>query len=222
MGTGDIGTPLGKLAAESGNEVVVTERDPERAERASKQNDCPVINDGATSKAPLSDAGADRTDALIPTTDQDATTIVVLGAVAFPIHYVVLADREWAELYGDLQTRWLFVLFALGIIVLSLQNALSVSATTDAPRPVVPAVRGPGRTRRPARCRQGLDVPVVSALSCTGFQSAPIGRWVAGGKLMFVGAMTLRGAAGSAVGLCSGITGPSMHPLAEGMFLLIM
>ncbi|OYR39646.1 potassium transporter Trk [Halorubrum sp. Ib24] len=77
VGAGDIGTPLVKLATESGNEVVVIERDEERAERASRGYDCLVINDDATSKETLLDAGADRADALISTTDQDATNIMV-------------------------------------------------------------------------------------------------------------------------------------------------
>ncbi|WP_144920991.1 potassium channel family protein [Halorubrum salsamenti] len=77
VGAGDIGTPLVKLATESGNEVVVIERDEERAERASRGYDCLVINDDATSKETLQDAGADRADALISTTDQDATNIMV-------------------------------------------------------------------------------------------------------------------------------------------------
>ncbi|EMA63344.1 potassium channel family protein [Halorubrum lipolyticum] len=77
VGVGDIGTPLVKLATESGNEVVVIERDEERAERASRAYDCLVINDDATSKETLRDAGADRADALISTTDQDATNIMV-------------------------------------------------------------------------------------------------------------------------------------------------
>ena len=77
VGAGDIGTPLVKLATESGNEVVVIERDEERAERASQGYDCLVINADATSKETLQDAGADRADALISTTDQDATNIMV-------------------------------------------------------------------------------------------------------------------------------------------------
>jgi len=77
VGAGDIGTPLIDLATQSGNEVVVIERDEERAERASRQYDCLVINDDATSKGTLQDAGADRADALISTTDQDATNIMV-------------------------------------------------------------------------------------------------------------------------------------------------
>jgi len=77
VGAGDIGTPLIKLATESGNQVVVIERDEERAERASSQYDCLVLNDDATTKETLQDAGADRADALISTTDQDATNIMV-------------------------------------------------------------------------------------------------------------------------------------------------
>ncbi|WP_123622768.1 TrkA family potassium uptake protein [Halorubrum sp. CSM-61] len=77
VGAGDIGTPLVDLATSSGNEVVVIERDEERAERASRQYDCLVLNDDATSKETLQDAGADRADALISTTDQDATNIMV-------------------------------------------------------------------------------------------------------------------------------------------------
>jgi trk system potassium uptake protein TrkA len=77
IGAGDIGTPLVDLATEGGNEVVVIERDEERAERASRGYDCLVINDDATSRETLRDAGAERADALISTTDQDATNIMV-------------------------------------------------------------------------------------------------------------------------------------------------
>ena len=127
--------------------------------------------------------------------------IIVIGAIAFPIRYVVLADREWSELYGDRQTRWLFILFALGVAVLSLQNALTVSTTgyAFASQPFLPlAVLGLDAAQLDSV--RDSTFQWVSALSCTGFQSAPIGRWVAGGKVMVVGAMTLGGAAGSTVG----------------------
>ncbi len=77
VGAGDIGTPLIDIATAGGNEVVVIERDEERAERASRQYDCLVVHDDATSKEVLEDAGADRADAVITTTDQDATNIMV-------------------------------------------------------------------------------------------------------------------------------------------------
>jgi len=77
VGAGDIGGSLIEIATAGGNEVVVIERDEERAERASRSYDCLVINDDATSKDTLEDAGADRADALISTTDQDATNVMV-------------------------------------------------------------------------------------------------------------------------------------------------
>jgi trk system potassium uptake protein TrkA len=77
VGAGDIGTPLIDIATAGGNEVVVIERDEERAERASRQYDCLVIHDDATVKDTLQEAGADRADAIISTTDQDATNIMV-------------------------------------------------------------------------------------------------------------------------------------------------
>lgn len=77
VGAGDIGSPLIEIATRSGNEVVVIERDDERANRAADAYDCLVIDADATTKETLSDAGAERADAIISTTDQDATNIMV-------------------------------------------------------------------------------------------------------------------------------------------------
>ena len=77
VGAGSIGTPLIEIATRGGNEVVVVERDEEKAERAAADFDCLVLNDDATTKETLEEAGADRADALISTTDQDATNIMV-------------------------------------------------------------------------------------------------------------------------------------------------
>ncbi|WP_049986498.1 potassium channel family protein [Halobellus rufus] len=77
VGAGNIGTPLTEIATEGGNEVVVIERNSAKAEAAATQFDCLVLNDDATKKETLLDAGADRADALISTTDQDATNIMV-------------------------------------------------------------------------------------------------------------------------------------------------
>ncbi|MFC6988368.1 potassium channel family protein [Haloplanus sp. GCM10025708] len=77
VGAGDIGTPLTEIATTGGNEVVVIERDEAKADDVAANYDCLVINDDATSKETLVDAGADRADALISTTDQDATNIMV-------------------------------------------------------------------------------------------------------------------------------------------------
>ena len=77
VGAGDIGTPLIDIATRGGNEVVVIERNTVRAEATADDFDCLVLNDDATAKDVLADAGADRADAVISTTDQDATNIMV-------------------------------------------------------------------------------------------------------------------------------------------------
>ena len=90
VGAGDIGTALLGIATTESNEVVVIERDPDRAERASKQYDCLVLNDDATLKETPEDAGVARADALISTTDQDATNIMVcLLAAEFDVPHIV-------------------------------------------------------------------------------------------------------------------------------------
>ncbi|MFD1564397.1 potassium channel family protein [Haloarchaeobius amylolyticus] len=77
VGAGDIGTPLINIATRSGNEVVVIENDEERADRVSGEYDCLVLNDDATAHGVLMDAGIEGADALISTTDRDATNIMV-------------------------------------------------------------------------------------------------------------------------------------------------
>lgn len=77
IGAGDIGTPLIEIATRTGYEVVVIERDAARADQVASEFDCMVINADATVKETLEDAGADRADAVISTTDQDATNIMI-------------------------------------------------------------------------------------------------------------------------------------------------
>lgn len=77
VGAGNIGTPLIEIATAGGNEVVVVERDETKAERVASEFDCLVINADATIKDTLVDAGADRADALISTTDRDAVNVMV-------------------------------------------------------------------------------------------------------------------------------------------------
>ncbi|WP_424016305.1 potassium channel family protein (plasmid) [Halorientalis pallida] len=76
IGAGDIGTPLIDIATKAGNEVVVIERDETRANQAADEFDCLVLNADATTKDTLDDAGAAHADALISTTDQDATNVM--------------------------------------------------------------------------------------------------------------------------------------------------
>lgn len=78
VGAGDIGSSLLDIAIRNENEVVVIEKDRERADYAAGEFDCLVLNDDATSLETLEDAGADRADAIISTTDEDAINIMVL------------------------------------------------------------------------------------------------------------------------------------------------
>ena len=136
-----------------------------------------------------------------PLVEATLLPIMILGAIAFPIHYIVLKDWNVHELVADLQTRWLFALLGIGVIVLSIQNLVSIQTTPGAftPSSFIPY---------PVPFLDGIQLDAVrdstfqwvSALTCTGFQSAPIGRWIAGAKVMVVGAMVLGGAAGSTVG----------------------
>ena len=113
--------------------------------------------------------------------------IMTLGAIAFPIHYLMLTERDPKALFADLQTRWLLILFAVGVAALTLQNALTPQLATA-------AFDGRSDAFRDSAFQ------FISALTCTGFQSAPIGLWSAGGKLIVSFAMVLGGAAGSTVG----------------------
>lgn len=90
IGAGEIGMPLIEMATEEGNEVVVIEKDRELADRAASEYDCLVLHDDATRKEALLDADVDIADALISTTDQDATNIMVcLLATELEIPHIV-------------------------------------------------------------------------------------------------------------------------------------
>ncbi|WP_101296627.1 TrkH family potassium uptake protein [Halegenticoccus soli] len=129
--------------------------------------------------------------------------IMTLGAIAFPIHYVVLEDRNLRLLASDLQTRWLFILFAVGSFLLATQNVVALPATEAAFTGGADWLGLPSLglvTVAQADALRDSVFQFVSALTCTGFQSSPIGEWSAGGKLIVSGAMVLGGAAGSTVG----------------------
>ncbi|MFB6114023.1 MAG: TrkH family potassium uptake protein [Halodesulfurarchaeum sp.] len=124
--------------------------------------------------------------------------VMTLGAIAFPVHYAVLRERDPRELVADLQTRLLFGLFGVGVAALAVQNLVALPAADFGRQVSVPA----WTTLSAARVDAVRDATFqfVSALTCTGFQSSPIGAWSAGAKLLLSGAMVLGGAAGSTVG----------------------
>lgn len=78
VGAGAIGTQVLDLTTQTVNEVVVLEHDRERANEIGKRYDCLVLHADATVKESLEEAGAERADAIICTTESDATNIMVL------------------------------------------------------------------------------------------------------------------------------------------------
>ena len=78
VGGGAVGAPLIELATESGHEVVVVEDDDRVAETVAATYDCLVIDGDARTADVLGDAGIGRADAVISTTDDDATNVMVM------------------------------------------------------------------------------------------------------------------------------------------------
>jgi len=106
VGAGDIGSPLIDVATRAGNEVVVVEHDEARANAAADEYDCMVLHADATIKETLTDAGAARADALISTTEHDATNVMVcLLAQEFEIPAVlsVVHNPEHMNLFRQIR-----------------------------------------------------------------------------------------------------------------------
>lgn len=78
IGAGSIGSNLIEMAVKDRNDVVVIEKDSQRASAISAEYDCLVINGDATNNRILKDADINRADSIISTTDIDATNIMVM------------------------------------------------------------------------------------------------------------------------------------------------
>ena len=105
VGAGDIGTPLIDIAVRSGNEVVVIEKDTRKANAVASDYDCLVLDADATTKETLADAGAGRADAIVSTTDQDATNVMIcLLAEEFDVPVVtsVVHNAEHMNLFRQI------------------------------------------------------------------------------------------------------------------------
>ncbi|WP_254768464.1 potassium channel family protein [Salinilacihabitans rarus] len=108
VGAGDIGRPLIDIATSSGNEVVVIENDEQRADRIADSYDCLVLNADATIKGTLEDAGIERADAIVTTTDKDATNIMIcLLAKEFEVPSIVsvVHNPEHMALYQQIDVN---------------------------------------------------------------------------------------------------------------------
>lgn len=105
--------------------------------------------------------------------------VMLFGAISFAIHYQLLRGRKLRLLWEDQQTSWLLVLAILGFLLLSLEEVLRLEP--------LPAIRD-------------AAFQFVSALTCTGFQTAGLHEWSATAKLILAAGMIIGGAAGSTAG----------------------
>ncbi|NEU57857.1 TrkA family potassium uptake protein [Halorussus sp. MSC15.2] len=105
VGAGDIGSPLIELASRESHDVVVVERDEEVATDVSQNYDCLVLNRDATTMDALEEAGGDRADAIISTTESDATNVMVMllaRELEIPSQVSVVHDPEHMNLFRQL------------------------------------------------------------------------------------------------------------------------
>ncbi len=104
--------------------------------------------------------------------------IMFFGAISFAVHYQLMRGKG-TILWRDFQTRWLFLFLAGGVVLLVLENMGSLG--------ILRSLRYSG-------------FQFVSAITCTGFQTADMGSWSDTAKVLLAAAMFLGGAAGSTAG----------------------
>lgn len=78
VGAGRVGSRFLELATEAGHEIVVIERDKETAEEVGALHDCLVLQGDGAARDVLEDAGLEKADALVATTDSDATNVLAM------------------------------------------------------------------------------------------------------------------------------------------------
>ncbi|MGV2827355.1 TrkH family potassium uptake protein [Myxosarcina sp. GI1(2024)] len=118
--------------------------------------------------------------------------MMILGAIGFPVHYRLLYKRRFSALIENNQHQALWILLILGTVGLGLLNYLANTSTSL------------------------LDTSFqwVSALTTSGFNTAPVKTWSEAAKLLLAIAMIVGGAASSTTGgiklirlvlLCKGV-----------------
>jgi trk system potassium uptake protein TrkH len=159
-----------------------------------------AINHGMTG---LATGGFSVTDASIGTYDSPLidfamVPIMILGSIAFPVHYLIL-NGDLKNLYTDIQTRWLWPYFGLGSLAVVALLFDAGTFATDQVAVVDGVVLNGTAATLFQTVRYGL-FQFVSAASCTGFGTTGIGDWPVAAQLSLSGAMVVGAAAGSTVG----------------------
>ncbi len=76
-GGGDTGIELANALISEGHEVIVIEKDKQRAEELAERLDCLVIHGNAAHPQVLKDSGIDQADALIAMTGNDRDNVII-------------------------------------------------------------------------------------------------------------------------------------------------
>lgn len=77
VGASKIGVGLAEFLSESRQNVVIVEKDKEKAEKVSEKLDATVVNGSGTEIDVLQDAGAEDADAIVAATGEDAVNFMV-------------------------------------------------------------------------------------------------------------------------------------------------
>jgi len=105
VGAGTIGARLIDIAIKEKNNVVVIEKNVERAKEISNKYDVTVLNRDATSAESLREAGSDRSNVLITTTSDDAVNLMVVSIanrLEIPSIVSVVNEKDHAEFFRRL------------------------------------------------------------------------------------------------------------------------
>ncbi len=105
VGAGSIGMSLIELAVQEKNNVVLIDANAERSRDVSNRYDITVLNANATSSDTLREAGADRADAIIVTTSDDAVNLMIVSIAArlgIPAIVSVVNDTDHADFFRKL------------------------------------------------------------------------------------------------------------------------
>lgn len=108
VGCGRTGSRFIELATRDGHEVVAIEQDPDAASDATSAYDCIVVNDDGASREALIEADIEDADALVATTDDDATNLLVMmHGQDFEVPSLVasLNDEQNARLFQQLSVN---------------------------------------------------------------------------------------------------------------------
>lgn len=102
VGAGLVGTMLARHIIADHGDVVLVERDEERARHASNRLDCMVMRDDGNSIAVLEEAGLAKADALVCVTDSDETNMITCGLAATKFPKPLRIARVRNPAYADL------------------------------------------------------------------------------------------------------------------------